>query len=118
MKMVFFKEERDWKEDLCEDIKIDMAELLEIAKRNRCAYMQADDVKVAQLWVAVAEVYKHQKKIESRLERIEQAVKAIAELGDVAKREALREKAREMLKAKTPEEKDKVERIVDTLMEF
>ena len=45
-------------------------------------------------------------------------MKALSEMGDVAKREALREKAREMLKAKTPEEKDKVERIVDTLMEF
>jgi hypothetical protein len=116
--MVLFGEEKDWKEYLCEDIKIDMAELLEIAKRNRCAYMQADDVKVAQLWVALTEVFKQQKKLESRLEKIEQAVKAIAELGDVAKREALREKARELLKAKLPEEKDKVERIVDVLMEF
>ncbi len=118
MKMVFFKEEKDWKEYLCEDIKIDMAELLEIAKKNRCAYMQAEDVKVAQLWVALAEVFRYQRKLENRLEKIEQAIKAISEMGDVAKREALREKAREMLKAKTPEEKDKVERIVDTLMEF
>jgi len=116
--MVLFGEEKDWKEDLCDDIKVDMAELIEIAKRNRCAYMQADDVKVAQLWCALAEVFKNQRKIESRIERLEGALKAMAELGEAAKREALREKAREMLKPKTAEEKDKVEKIVDTLMEF
>lgn len=116
--MVFFGEEKDWKEYLCEDIKVDMVELLEIAKRNRCAYMQADDVKVAQLWVAVAEMHKEQRKLEERLEKIETAVKAIAEMGDVAKREALREKMRETLKPKTAEEKEKIEKIVDTLMEF
>ncbi|MEM0473494.1 MAG: hypothetical protein QXF88_02120, partial [Candidatus Aenigmatarchaeota archaeon] len=116
--MVFFGEERDWKEDLCDDIKIDMAELLEIAKRNRCAYMQAEDVKVAQLWVALAEVYKHQRKLESRLEKVEAAIKAISQMGEAAKRDALRKKIVDTFKAKTPEEKETVEKIVDTLMEF
>lgn len=116
--MVLFGEEKDWKEFLCEDIKVYMAELIEEAKKNRCAYMQADDVKVAQLWCALAEVSKRLKGVEAKLDKIESAIKVITEIGEIAKREAIRERMRDVLKPKTAEEKEKVERIVDTLMEF
>jgi 5'-deoxynucleotidase YfbR-like HD superfamily hydrolase len=116
--MVLFGEEKDWKEFLCEDIKIDMAELLEDAKKNRCAYMQADDVKIAQIWCALAETSKRVKNVESKIAKLETAVKAIVEIGEIAKRETIREKMRDVLKPKTAEEKEKVEKIVDSLMEF
>jgi len=116
--MVLFGDEKDWKEYLCEDIKVEIAELIEDAKKNRCAYMQADDVKVAQLWCALGEVYKKVKSVEERMKRMETAVKAIAEIGEVAKRDAIRDKIRDVLKPKTAEEKERVEKIVDTLMEF
>lgn len=116
--MVLFGEEKDWKELLCGNLQVEMAELIERAKQHRCAYMQADDVKVAQLWTAVAELSRQLKKLEERLAKSEVTMRGLAEIGTVAKRQALRERVSELLKAKSSEEKERVEKIVDVLMEF
>ena len=116
--MVLFGKEKDWKEYLYEDTQVEIADLLERAKKHRAAYMQADDVKVAQLWCALAEVLKQVKNVESRLDKMETAIKALVGMGEVAKKELLREKLRDMFKPKTGEEKEQVDKIVDTLMEF
>ncbi len=116
--MVLFGEEKDWKELLYEDTQAAIAELLERAKKHRAAYMQADDVKVAQLWSALAEVLKQVKDIDGRVDRLETAIKALVGMGTVAKRELLREKLRDVFKPKSVEEKEQVDKIVETLMEF
>ncbi len=115
---VLFGEEKDWKEYLCGNAQVELAELIERAKQHKCAYMQAEDVKVAQVWCALTEVASKVKKLEARLERSEVALKGIAEMGELAKREGLREKVRTLLSAKSKEEKEQVEKIVDVLMEF
>lgn len=115
---VLFGEEKDWKEYLCGNAQVELAELIERAKQHKCAYMQAEDVKVAQVWCALTEVAVRMKELESRLEKSEFALKSIAEMGDLAKREGLREKVRSLLNAKTKDEKEQVEKIVDVLMEF
>lgn len=116
--MVLFGEEKDWKEFLCEDGQVELCELLERAKKHRCAYMQADDVKVAQLWCALTEVAKELKETKAKLARVENSIKAIAKMGDAAKREMLRERMKEVFKPKTTEEKEQVDKIVDSLMEY
>ena len=115
---MLFGEEKDWKEFLCGNAQVELAELIERAKQHKCAYMQADDVKVAQLWCALTEVSRQLKAVEERIDRAEVALKGIAEMGEMAKRQTLREKVQDLLKAKNKEEKEQVERIVDVLMEF
>ena len=115
---MLFGDEKDWKEFLCGNAQVELAELIERAKQHKCAYGQADDVKVAQVWCALVEVSRQVKAIEERLDRSEVAFKGIAEMGEIAKRQALRDKVSELLKAKNKEEKDQVEKIVDVLMEF
>jgi ribonuclease HI len=116
--VVLFGEEKDWKEFLFEDTQVEIADLLERAKKHRCAYSKADDVKVAQLWCALAEVLKQIKEMDARLEKMETAIKALVGMGEIAKRELLTEKLRDVFKPKSAEEKEQVDQIVETLMEF
>ena len=115
---MLFGEEKDWKELMCEEAQVELAELIEKAKKHRCAYMQADDVKVAQVWAALTEVSKQLKDTESRLARAETIIKGFAELGEITKKETLRERVSDIFKPKTSKERDQVDKIVDTLMEF
>ena len=116
--MIFGEREEDWKDLLCANAQVELAELIERAKQHRCAYMRADDVKVAQVWTALAEISRQMKKIEARLEASETAMSGIAEMGNIAKRQALKDKVTDLLKAKSREEKEQVDRIVEVLMEF
>lgn len=115
---MLFGEEKDWKELLCGNAQVELAEIIERAKQHKCAYMQADDVKVAQVWCALVEVSRQVKSLEERVEKSEVAFKAMSEMGELAKRQALSEKVSDLLKAKNKDERDQVDKIVDVLMEF
>ena len=115
---MLFGEDKDWKELMCEDAQVELADLIEKAKKHRCAYMQADDVKVAQVWCALTEVSRQIKAIEGRLAKVETIMKSFAEVGEIAKRETLRERMGDIFKPKTSKEREQVEKVVDTLMEF
>ena len=116
--IVLFGEDKDWKELMCEDAQVELADLIEKAKKHRCAYMQADDVKVAQVWSALTEVSRQLKSIEGRLTKVESILKNFAEVGEIAKKETLRERMGDIFKPKTSREREQVEKIVDSLMEF
>ena len=115
---MLFGEETDWKELLSAKAQAELAVLIEKTKTHRCAYMQADDVKVAQLWAALTELSLQMKKIEERLDRTEVMSRAFRNLGDHAKREAMKERVSDMVKPKTSVDKEEVDKIVDSLMEF
>lgn len=115
---MLFGEIEDWKELLSEEAQIELAELIEKAKKHRSAYMQADDVKVAQVWSALTEVSGQLKEIEERIGRIEAIAKGFSELGEVAKKETLKERVGDIFKPKTSREREQVEKIVDSLMKF
>lgn len=115
---MIFGEEKDWKELLCPPGQTELYELIERAKQHRCAYMEADDVKVAQLWCSMVELSRDLKEMKTKLVKIETAVRSLSAIGEVAKKEALREKVSDLFKTKTKEEKDQVDKIVDVLMEF
>ena len=116
--MALFGEEKDWKELVCAPAQEILAELIERAKVHRCAYMQADDVKVAQLWCALAEITKDIKELQAKVARMEKAFKAIEMLGDLEKRKALEERIMDILKTKREDEKEQARKIVDVLMDF
>ena len=115
---MLFGEEADWKELLSGKAQVELAELIEKARQHRSAYMQADDVKVAQLWTALTEIAMDLKAIRESLNKIEIFARGFAQIGDLAKREAIKEKISDLVKPKTSREREEVEKIVDTLMEF
>jgi hypothetical protein len=115
---MLFGEEADWKELLSAKAQAELAELIEKAKVHRCAYMQADDVKVAQLWAAMTELSLEMKRIEKKVDKMEIVTRAFRNLGDNAKREAIKERVSDIFKPKTASEKEEVDRIVDSLMQF
>jgi flagellar biosynthesis chaperone FliJ len=115
---MLFGEEKDWKELLEEESKTELADIIEKARKHRAAYMQADDVKVAQLWAALTEISKQIKNLECRLTKSECIAKAFAELAEIAKKEALREKMSDILKPKTSKDREIVDRLVDSLTEL
>ena len=116
--VVLFGEEKDWKELMCENAQIELADLIEKAKKHRCAYMQADDVKVAQLWAALTEVSTQLKNIEGRISRLECIAKGFTEIAEITKKEAVRERLSDIFKPKTSKERETVDKVVDSLMEF
>ena len=115
---MLFGEEADWKELLSTNAQAELAELIEKAKMHRSAYMQADDVKVAQLWAALTELSLQMKRIEGKLARMEIISRAFRNLGDTAKKEAIKDRVNDIFKPKTSAEKEEVDKIVDSLMEF
>ena len=116
--MLIFGKEEDWKDLLCDNSAAELAELIEKTKKHRCAYMQADDVKVAQVWCALVEVYKKLKEVECRVAKMESVAKEFIEMGEFAKKEALKTKVGDILKPKTSEEREQVDKIVESLMGF
>jgi len=100
-----------------EDRKI-LAELLDAAKKHKPAFLQADDVKVAQLWCALIELKKEIYKLNELLGRLEEPFKAIVEVGNVEKRKAIERIIREMVKPTRPEEEEATRKLVDSLMKF
>jgi len=115
---MLFGEEADWKELLSGKAQVELAELIEKTKQHRCAYMQADDVKIAQLWAALTEISIEMKYIKDMLCKLETFAKGFSSIGEIAKREAIKEKVSDLVKPKTSSEREEVEKIVDTLMEF
>lgn len=115
---MLFGEDKDWKELMSDDAQVELADLIEKAKKHRAAYMQADDVKVAQVWAALTEISSELKHIEGRLAKVESIVKSFAEVGEIAKKETLRERMSDIFKPKTSREREQVEKIVDSLMDF
>ena len=116
--VMLFGEEGDWKELLSGRAQAELAELIEKAKVHRSAYTQADDVKVAQLWAALTELSLEMKKTQEKLEKVEFIAKGFRELGETAKREAIKERVIDLFRPKTSSEKEEVDKIVDSLMKF
>jgi hypothetical protein len=113
-----FEEEQDWKELLAKDAQQVLAELLERTKDHKAAYMQAEDVKVAQLWTALVEMRKDMACYEQLIERVVGPFKAIVEVGEVEKRKAIERIVRDIVKPAAPEEEEATKKLVESLMKF
>jgi len=108
----------DWKLKLSQDAQKILSELLEKAKKHECAYLQADDVKVAQVWSALIELVKEFEEIKKRVEVLVEPFKQIVEVGEVEKRKAIRKVVEELVKPTTKEKEEVVSKLVDALMKF
>lgn len=117
--MIFDKEKvEDWKEFLSEDSKQILAQLFETTKKHRGAYMQAEDVKVAQVWCALTEIRKEMAEMTNLLRKIEEPFKAIVAIGEAEKKRAIEKVITEIIKPEEEEEKEATRRLVESLMKF
>lgn len=108
----------DWKDLLPRKDQELLAELLDSTRDYRAAYMQADDVKVAQLWTALIEFKKECHEIKEMMEKVAMPFKAIVEMGDMEKRKAIERVVRDFLKPTEPEQEEATRKLVDSLMQF
>jgi hypothetical protein len=108
----------DWKDLLPRKDQEMLAELLDSTRDYRAAYMQADDVKVAQLWTALIEFKKECHEIKEMVEKVAMPFKAIVEMGDMEKRKAIERVVRDFLKPTEPEQEEATRKLVDSLMQF
>jgi acyl-CoA reductase-like NAD-dependent aldehyde dehydrogenase len=113
-----FEKEQDWKELLAKDAQQILAELLERAKDHKGAYMQAEDVKVAQLWSALVEIKKDIDSLKQVIETLSTPFKAIVEVGEAEKKKAIERIIRDIVKPAAPEEEEATKKLVESLMKF
>ncbi len=71
---MLFKSTKDWKQCFSPEDEEKLNEVLKKAAKHRCAYKLAEDVKVAQLWAAVLELYKHDLLLQKRIEELEELI--------------------------------------------
>lgn len=108
----------DWKELLPRKEQEILAELLDTTRDYRASYMQADDVKVAQLWTALIELKKECHEMKDMVEKLATPWKAIVEMGEQEKRKAIERVVRDFLKPTEPEQEEATRKLVDSLMQF
>jgi hypothetical protein len=113
-----WEEEQDWKEFLSRDAQQILAELLDSAKDHKGAYMQAEDVKVAQIWAALIEMKKDMACYEEILEKVVGPFKAIVEVGEAEKKRAIERMVRDLVKPSTLEDEEATKKLVESLMKF
>jgi hypothetical protein len=110
-------DEGDWKNHLNDDAKETLSMILDKAKKHQGAYMQADDVKIAQVWAAIVEMKQEVDEMKVLLEKLAAPFKAIVEAGEAAKRKAVEDMVRQMIKP-SPEQEAATQKLVDSLMQF
>jgi len=108
----------DWKEMLPEDVKEELRKVLEKTKSCRYAYLQSDDTRIAQLWVAIAQLSKELEEVKKLLGKVEEPFKAIVEIGEEEKRKAIARIVEEIIKPSDKETQEVTKRLVDSLMKF
>jgi hypothetical protein len=113
-----WNEEQDWKEYLSRDAQQILAELLESAKDHKGAYMQAEDVKVAQLWATLIEMKKEMNIMQEILVKATAPWQAIVEVGEVEKRRAIERIVRDIIRPTEPEQEEATRKLVESLMKF
>jgi ribosomal protein L18 len=109
---------KDWKDILDEKTKEELKELIERTAKHRYAYSQSNDVRIAQIWAALAEISKDLKEIKEKLGKVEEPFKTIIEIGEEEKRKAIQRIVEEIIKPVDRETQEVTKRLVDTLMKF
>jgi len=113
-----WSDETDWKDYLSRDAQAILAELLESARDHKGAYMQAEDVKVAQLWAALIEMKKELDSLKEWVEKSTAPWRAIVEVGEVEKKRAIERIVRDIIKPTEPEQEEATRKLVESLMKF
>jgi len=112
------KSNEDWKDFLAPESQKVLADILCTTKRHKGAYMQSEDVKVAQLWCAIVELQKKVDSMQAAQEKVEEPFRAIVEIGDTAKRKAIERVLREIVRPTDQSSEAATRNLVESLMKF
>src|SRR5438552_3109800 len=112
--MVFGQRKDNWKDNLSEDAQNILSELFEMSKKHRGAYMASDDVKIAQLWSALVEMQREIIDLREAVSRIEMPFKAIVAVGEAAKKAAVENFVREIVKPETEDQEEATRKLVES----
>lgn len=115
---MFSRKTEDWKENLNEDAKQILAEILENIKKHRGAYSAAEDVKIAQLWTAIIEIKKELERTNEMLSRVEGPFRAIIAVGEKEKEKTIERMISEIIKPTDEETQEATKKLVESLMKF
>jgi len=110
-------EDKDWKDYLDDESKAILAEIFDKSKKHQLAYLEAEDVKVAQLWTAILELSRDIKKMKDAVNVLKEPFKAIVAIGEAEKRRTIERIVRDMLKPEM-EQEEATQKLVDSLMKF
>jgi hypothetical protein len=116
--MIFDNEEKDWKDFLSRDAQQILSELFENTRDYKGAYMQAEDVKVAQLWCALIEVMKECADVKRQLEMLKGPFRGIVEVGEAEKKKAIERIVRDVVKPMDEDSEEATRKLVESLMKF
>ena len=111
-------EKKDWKECLDAETKEIVKKLIEGTIPYACAINQARDARIAQLWIALALLKKELDEKSRLLEIATKPWKAIVEIGETEKKKAIERIVSEIIQPKDKDQKEIVDKLVDSLMKF
>ncbi|MEM7825007.1 MAG: hypothetical protein QXO27_03470 [Candidatus Aenigmatarchaeota archaeon] len=114
---MFGRKETDWKDCLAPEDQDILCQILKDTNKHRCAYMNADDVKIAQLWCAFIEFKKELDSLREMCENTQMPFKSIVELGEIEKRKAIERIIKSMIRP-DPDQEEAIQRLVNSLMKF
>jgi hypothetical protein len=115
---MFERNIEDWKECLSPEDKRILADVLNTTKRHKCAYCQAEDVKVAQLWCALVEMKKQMDEMQKVQTVLEEPFRAIVQTGENQKRKAIERIVREIVRPTEESSEQATQSLVESLMKF
>lgn len=113
-----FRKKADWKENLNDEDKPVLQDILNSTKKHRYAYTNADDVKVAQLWTALIEMKKELDKTNEMLGNLKKPWEAIVSVGEEKKRETIEKMVQEIIKPSDETTQEATQKLVESLMKF
>ena len=116
--MALFKKKGDWKNNLDDESKQLLSEVLDSTKKHRYAYNSADDVKIAQLWTALVELKKELNRTNELLGKVQEPWKAIASVGEEEKRKTVEKLVQEIIKPVDETTQEATQKLVESLMKF
>lgn len=109
---------KDWKEYLDDATKQTLMEIIQKTQQYVPAITMADDSAIAQLWVAIAIL---KREFEDKFKLLEMATepwKAIVDIGNMEKRRAIEKILIDIVQPKDKEQKEIIDKLVDSLMKF
>lgn len=75
---MLFKVEKDWKQFLSPEDEEKLNDILKRAAKHRGSYKNAPEIKVAQLWAAVLELYKQNLILQKRVDEVNEIFESIS----------------------------------------
>ncbi len=116
---LFRKKPEDWKTNIDDpEDKMILLDLLNSTKRHRYAYMNAEDVKIAQLWTALIELKKEISKTNELLGQLKNPWNAIVQVGDNEKKKTIKSLVEEIIKPVDQTTQEATNKLVESLMNF